>query len=95
MAENTQPAAIAIASAPTRTAWKDWLPVLSTLLVIGGLLITGGRMLGQVAENTRRIDGLERRADQRDVQLGDMQVRIARMDAKLDVLVERARDPRP
>lgn len=76
---------------PSATQWKDWLPVLSLLLVIGGFLLTGGKTLAQVADSTRRIEALERRADERDVQLRDVQVKMAGMDGKLDLLLERSK----
>lgn len=79
---------------PGRVGWKEWLPVISLLIVIAGVLLTGGKTIAQVNDGTRRIEVLERRADQRDDQLRDVQVRIAGMDAKLDLLVDRTKEDR-
>lgn len=90
MSDAPQAAAMTfVAPVVARTTWKDWLPVLSLLIVIAGVMMTGGRTLAQVADNTRRIEVLERRADQRDDQLSDMRTQIAGMDAKLDLLLRR------
>lgn len=72
-----------------RSTWKDWLPVISLLVIIGGVLLTAGGVLRQVNDNTLRIDKLEIRADQRDVQLGDLRMQMAGANAKLDLLVNR------
>lgn len=88
------PTQIVSVQPPARTTWKDWLPVLSLLLVVGTMLLTGGRSLGTLSDNTRRIELLEQRADRRDDQLRGLEVRIAGMDAKLDLLVDRAKAER-
>ena len=72
-----------------RSTWKDWLPVVSVLAIIGGVLLTTGGVLRQVNDNTEKIAKLETRADQRDVQLGDLRMQMAGANAKLDLLVNR------
>jgi hypothetical protein len=79
--------------APARVTWKDWLPVASLLLVVAGIIWSGGGVLNQVSEQGRRIETLERRADQRDDQIRSLQIIVAGMDAKLDLLVKRTDRP--
>jgi hypothetical protein len=88
------PTQIVSVQPPPRTTWRDWLPVLSLLLVVGTMLLTGGRSLETLSGNTRRIEVLEQRADRRDDLTRDMQVRMAGMDAKLDLLLDRAKAER-
>lgn len=72
-----------------RAAWKELIPVVALLLTIVGLVWGGGRLSGNIEENTRRIVTLEQRADRRDDQMADLRERIGSMDAKLDLLVKR------
>ncbi len=74
---------------PERTFWKEAIPVIGLLLTIVTLLVGGGKLLGAVDENTRRIVALEGRADRRDESFADLRERIGAMDAKLDLLIKR------
>jgi hypothetical protein len=80
---------------PARPGIKEWLPVISTLVVLAGLLLTGGGLIQTVKDTALKVEKLEKRADLRDDQLRDVQVKIGGMDAKLDILVGRQREPRP
>lgn len=75
--------------APSRLSWKDLVPVVMLILTLITLLVGGGKVLGKVDDNTRRISLLEQRAERRDDELGDLKARIAGMDAKLDLLINR------
>ena len=92
MSEPTATTQTVVVAAP-RVAWKDWIPVIALVITICGLFLASGKTLGQVADNTRRIVDLERRADQRDEQLQEVRERMSKMDGKLDLLVERTRGP--
>lgn len=82
-----------VAVAPARTSWKDWLPVLSLLMVVAASVLTGGGYIAQVKDNTRRVEVLERRFDDRDREYRNQYVaqqeRAARMEGKLDLVLER------
>lgn len=72
-----------------RSFWKEAVSIFGLLLTIVTLLVGGGKLLGAVDENTRRIVALEGRADRRDESFADLRERIGAMDAKLDLLVKR------
>lgn len=72
-------------SQPARR-WPDWVPVFAVLITVIGALLTIGKSWGDMQENTRRIDALEARADKRDDQLHQIDLRTARIEAKLDAL---------
>ncbi|WP_455156028.1 hypothetical protein [Sphingomonas zeae] len=67
----------------TGPSWRDWIPVLSFAVVIAGALIAGGGYIGQLRDNTRRLDALEQRVEL----LRSIDTRTARIEAKLEVLV--------
>lgn len=72
-----------------RSFWKEAVSIFGLLLTIVTLLVGGGKLLGAVDENTRRIVALEGRADRRDESFADLRERIGSMDAKLDLLIKR------
>ncbi len=81
-------------SFPTRVGWKDWLLGFAPLVVVITALLAGGSYIGQVRENTRRVELLEQRNTSRDTQreldrdqLQVIDVRTARIEAKLEVLL--------
>ncbi|WP_341210668.1 hypothetical protein [Sphingomonas paucimobilis] len=76
--------------ATPRSLWKELVSIFGILLTIVTLLVGGGRLLGAIDENTRRIVVLEQRADRRDESFADLRERIGAMDAKLDLLVKRS-----
>ena len=75
--------------ATPRSLWKEAVSIIGLLLTVVTLLVGGGKLLGAVEENTRRIVALEGRADRRDESFADLRERIGAMDAKLDLLVKR------
>ncbi len=88
------PTQIVAVQPPARPSFKEWLPVISTLIVLAGLLLTGGGLIQTVRDTAEKVEKLEKRADLRDDQLRDVQVKIGGMDAKLDILVVRSREHR-
>ncbi len=68
---------------PGGLKWKDWIPVLSFAVLIGGALLTGGGVIREVHDNTRRVELLEQRVEL----LRSIDTRTARIEAKLEVLV--------
>ncbi len=76
--------------ATPRSLWKEAVSIIGLLLTVVTLLVGGGRLLGAIDENTRRIVVLEQRADRRDEQFSDLRERIGAMDAKLDLLLKRS-----
>ncbi|MBB3691444.1 hypothetical protein [Sphingomonas sp. BK580] len=78
-----------MAPAAARAPWKDLIPVLTIMLTIVGMLVAGGKMLGKLDDNTRRIEKLEVRADTSSVEQSDMKANLAAINAKLDLLIRR------
>lgn len=79
--------------------WKDWLLAISPAIAVGGALLAGGGQIAQVKENTRGIETLSRRVDafelkngERDDKLNTIDVRTARIEAKLEVLLPSGRE---
>jgi hypothetical protein len=77
--------------APTRSRWLDFLPVISLAIIIAGILLASGGYIGQLKENTRRIDQLEvdARADAkaRTEMLQQLDLRLARIEVKLEMML--------
>lgn len=67
--------------------WLAWLPVLTTLIMIGGFLVTTGNRLKQVDEHERRLSALEAKRDADADKLDKINERTARIEAKLEILV--------
>jgi len=91
----TGPTQIVAVAPPARPGIKEWVPAVSTLAVLAGMLLTGGSLIQTVKDTALKVEKLEKRADLRDDQLRDVQVKIGGMDAKLDILVGRQREQRP
>jgi hypothetical protein len=77
--------------APPRSKWLDFLPVISLAIVMAGILLASGGYIGQLKENTRRIEQLETeaRADAkaRTEMLQQLDLRLARIEVKLEMMV--------
>lgn len=67
--------------------WLAWLPVATTLFLIGGFLLSTGGKLNQLADHERRLTALETRRDVDADKLDKINERTARIEAKLEVLV--------
>ncbi len=89
---STGPTQIVAVAPPARPGLKEWLPVISTLIVLAGLLLSGGGLIQTVKDTAVKVEKLEKRADLRDDQLRDVQIQIGRMDGKLDILLGRTRE---
>lgn len=64
------------------TAWKEWLPAISTILALMGVLLYGGQLIGKIAEIERRVAQLETK----DAGSADLDRRLSRIEGKLDVI---------
>lgn len=65
-----------------------WLPYLGAAVAIGSMIFQGGVLSGKVESNASRITTLEARAAKADEALSTINVRGARIEAKLDFLVD-------
>lgn len=69
--------------APARaSAWKEWLPAISTIFALAGILLYGGQLIGKLVELERRVAQLETKSDA----AADLDRRLSRIEGKLDVL---------
>ncbi len=70
----------------TPPSWLAWLPVIATILTVGGLLLTTGKTLNQVDDHSRRIGAIEAKNDAISDKLDRINERTARIEAKLELL---------
>jgi hypothetical protein len=79
------------ASVAPRAKWLDFIPVISLAVVLAGMLIASGGYIGQLKENTRRIDKMEvearAEAKARTEMLQQLDLRLARIEVKLEMMV--------
>lgn len=75
-----------MSSKPPSPAWLAWLPVITTALMIAGLLLTTGKTLSKVDDHDRRIGVLEAYRDTISDKLDKINERTARIEAKVEVL---------
>ncbi|MEG3167501.1 hypothetical protein U1737_04755 [Sphingomonas sp. LB3N6] len=75
--------------------WLSWMPALSLLVVVVGAVGTGGGYVGQVTDHNRRIAAMETLVDRRDEQLRAIDLRLARIEVKLEMLDPRTKDVTP
>lgn len=84
--------------ATLRPKWLDYLPVFSLLLVIAAMILTSGGYIGQIKENTRRIEQLEKDARDdakvRTEMLQQLDLRLARIEVKLEMMAPAKEKPR-
>lgn len=73
--------------APSRVRLSEWVSLGGLVMVIVGMIWAGGGYLEQIHNNTRRIETLEASDKQRTDTLTQIDVRTARMEAKLEVLL--------
>lgn len=81
-------------TAPRRLTVKDWVAFISPMALVIGSLLAAGNYIAQVKDNTRRIEVLEARNGQRDRdrdsdkdKLNTIDVRTARIESKLEILL--------
>ena len=67
--------------------WLAWLPVITTLFLIGGFLLSTGGKLNELADHERRLAALETKRDADADKLDKINERTARIEAKLEILV--------
>lgn len=75
---------------PPRSFWKEWLPAITAVIAGAGVTLACGGYINQVKEHERRISALEAR----DQQLTNIDVRTARIEAKLEILTGNHEGPR-
>lgn len=73
-----------------RSSWRDWITAMSPVAVLIGAAMAVGGNFSEVKDHERRIEVLEQssRLDkaQSDDKLNTIDVRTARIEAKLEVL---------
>ncbi|HWU72923.1 MAG TPA: hypothetical protein VN137_05525 [Sphingomonas sp.] len=76
-------------TAPAKAAptWLAWLPVVTTLALIAGFLLSTGGKINELADHERRLAALETRRDFDADKLDKINERTARIEAKLEVLL--------
>lgn len=79
-------------SSPSGTRWTEWLPVISLLLGLLGAALAGGGYVSQLQDNTRRVTILESKSDAGGDKLNTIDVRTARIEAKLELLTTRDKE---
>ncbi|PCG08680.1 hypothetical protein COA17_11020 [Sphingomonas ginsenosidimutans] len=76
-----------------RAGWHTLAPVILSvmtfLVTLATIVFYGGQMTQRIGETERRVVQLEQRADRRDGELQDLGRQLARVDAKLDLLIDR------
>ncbi|MFS0736920.1 hypothetical protein ABC347_07710 [Sphingomonas sp. 1P06PA] len=67
---------------------KEWVPWAGLFLAVAGIVYQGGQITGEVNRSTERISKLEASEEARTDAISAMNVRTARIEAKLDFLME-------
>ena len=87
---------------PAKFSLKDWVAFVSPIVLVIGVLLAAGAYIGQVKDNTRRIDAIEQHEHQVDLvhdsdkdKLNIIDVRTARIETKLEILVPSAKVAAP
>lgn len=76
-------------------AWKEWLPVITVAALLISAMLSGGGYISQLQDNTRRIGAIETKSDGRDDKLNTIDVRTARIEAKLELLALDGKERQP
>jgi hypothetical protein len=70
--------------------WAPFVPVVSLLIVIAGVVLTSGGYINTLKEHTRRIEQLEADArtdaKTRTEMLQQLDLRLARIEVKLEMM---------
>lgn len=81
---------------------KDWIGLVSPIVLVIGALLAAGNYIAQVKDNTRRIEALESHDKQRGVdresdkdKLNTIDVRTARIESKLEILLPPSKVTKP
>lgn len=75
-------------AAPRRA--ESWIPYAGFLLAVAGIVYQGGQLSGSVQRNTERISQLEATDAARTDRIQSIDVRTARIEAKLDLMSPKA-----
>jgi hypothetical protein len=67
--------------------WLAWLPVVTTLALIAGFLLSTGGKINELADHERRLTALETRRESDADKLDKINERTARIEAKLEVIL--------
>jgi hypothetical protein len=67
--------------------WLAWLPVVTTLALITGFLLSTGGKINELADHERRLSALETRRESDADKLDKINERTARIEAKLEVIL--------
>lgn len=66
---------------------QNWLPYAGLIVTIGGIVYTSGQLTNKVQSNTDRITRLEASDTVRSDAVNSTNVRLARIEAKLEILL--------
>lgn len=69
----------------------NWLPYAGFMLAVGGIIYQSGQLTGDVRRNTERITKLEAVQGAAGTDINAINVRTARIEAKLDAMREAGR----
>ena len=93
MTDTPTATAVVVAPPAPRAGWQTLAPVILSvmtfLVTLATIVYSGGQMTQRIGETERRVVQLEQRADRRDGELQDLGRQLARVDAKLDLLIDR------
>lgn len=69
-----------------RGSKRDVLPIAGFMLAVAGIVYQSGQLAGKVDQNASRITKIEAAEDARTDRIQAIDVRTARIEAKLDLL---------
>ncbi len=82
--------------------FKDWFGFISPIILVIGLLVATGGYIAEVKNNSLRIDAIEERNHRVDLvhdndkdKLNTIDVRTARIETKLEILVPSEKVTKP
>lgn len=70
---------------------ESWVPWVGLLIAVAGIIYQGGMLAGSVQRNTERITTIEAGEAARSDRIQAIDVRTARIEAKVDLLTPEAR----
>lgn len=79
--------------------WAPFVPVISLIIVIAGVVLASGGYIATLKDHTRRIDQLEADArtdaKTRTEMLQQLDLRLARIEVKLEMMAPPKPEPAP
>jgi hypothetical protein len=93
-------------SDPSKSRWQEWVPVVGPIAIVIGAVMAAGGYVTQGKDTTRRVELVEGRLDrieqdrarervQDTDKLQTIDVRTARIETKLELLVPAVKAARP